>query len=59
LELAASGGRGYPRDRGAQRASAGGITPPEFADMVIDQFLYGFAAPTPQATKKSAIRQGV
>jgi AcrR family transcriptional regulator len=37
---------------------AGGITPTEFADMVVDLFLYGFTAPISQAIKKSAIRQG-
>ncbi|WP_454644788.1 TetR family transcriptional regulator [Bradyrhizobium liaoningense] len=37
---------------------AGGITPTEFADMIVDLFLYGFASPASQATKKSSIRQG-
>jgi hypothetical protein len=36
---------------------AGGITPTEFADMIVDLFMYGFATPMSQA-KKSAIRQG-
>jgi len=37
---------------------AGGITPTEFADMIVDLFMYGFTAPAPQAIKKSTIRQG-
>ncbi|MCK1394380.1 TetR/AcrR family transcriptional regulator [Bradyrhizobium sp. 1] len=37
---------------------AGGITPTEFADMVVDQFLYGFTAPAPRVAKKNVLRQG-
>jgi AcrR family transcriptional regulator len=37
---------------------AGGITPTEFADMIVDLFLFGFTAPTAQAIKKSTTRQG-
>ena len=36
----------------------GGVDPEEFADMVVDLFLYGFGTPTSRAARKSALRQG-
>lgn len=36
----------------------GGVDPQEFADMVVDLFLYGFTMPTSQPRKKDAFQQG-